>query len=216
MVKLIILIGGILIGFWGTVSVLAYTARPSAEILSPTPVITPQMSVTPFTLNPPEKSLKGSINLVAGTARIEKRGSDAPIEIVGNESIVDGEAISTAEKSNVVVSFENGIQIGLESGSRISFTNTLDNAFLIEQTTGSVIYKSDSSLSVRNGVVLTSITGEVMLTYLPDEAFIEFESREGSAVMSWVNNEGGTEVYEIPENTAGEFDIANDEITLEE
>jgi hypothetical protein len=65
-------------------------------------------------------------------------------------------------------------------------------------------------------VVLIQVTGEVLITYLPEAGSIEFETRDGEATLSWINNQNGTEVVKVPKEVTGELDIANDKVTLDE
>lgn len=210
--NVIILLVVIIAGFWG--GLIYLDSNKQEEDISITPSPTPQISIepSPFTLQAPSEALIGIVTVVNGEVTIAQREGTS-IEAQTGIEIIDGDSISTAD-GTTVIEFE-GRSFALSKDASISFINLLPQSFLVHQIVGTVTYVSKESLFIRTAGTLIQTSGEVQITPIEDDGRIEIETKEGAAVIGWIDKNNNTQSREIPKNSSAQFLGASDEVEIE-
>ncbi len=217
MIKIIIVfLTTSIIGFWGA---MVYFNGPQiifnqVSIENSKTPLTPQTSPSPFILKAPSAGLVGRIIDIEGDVQIGKRELSEPIEATVGADLVDGETVYT-EEGSALVDFMGVFSVGLDTNAQITIINALQKTFLLTQISGLVAYNAIQPISVRTAGTVIQVKGEVSVTPKEEEGLIEIRTQEGTAVLSWIDNDNETRVEEIPENTFAIFDGATDEINIE-
>ncbi len=160
----------------------------------------PQQSF--FNLKPPTEALKGGFLIIDGDVKKEPRDKEEfeTVKAEG-EALIEGEKIATGGKSQATIEFPDFIRIDLGSDTEIGLSNLMPANFLINQLSGSVIYRllqNNNTFSVRSLHTLLSFdSGESEVTVGGSEIVVKVLS--GKAKLALVDLDNETHVWELNE-----------------
>lgn len=208
------------------IAVLAgiYTAYTMYQVPAPTPVQTksitvqhtPTPSFTPFQiLTPPAQSMTGKITHYEGDILREDRVATEPSKLTGSMAIVQGERLITQENASATIVFGTDFSFNVDEKADLSFIQTLPVDFVVQQTSGTVDYKSESatplSIRVRNALIAKPF-GTIRITLTDGDSIVLLESLTGPTTIGFNDEEFITRVFDLREGEVYEYN--SDEKTV--
>lgn len=162
----VLVIGFILVGVYSKFFVPVGNTPAAIKI----PFIGSQFSLE----NAPSESLKGKITSMTGSVLWMDRVATESSKLAGTEIIQQGEQISTSDNGNIVIQFNESVEIDISPKTQIDIVQTLPNGLVFSQASGSAVFKKQSKLPVsirvfhllieNGGVVSVSVDKNIMTT----------------------------------------------------
>ncbi|MCL4366819.1 hypothetical protein M1563_01475 [Patescibacteria group bacterium] len=176
---------GILFGLGAIL--LIYFTNDQSQLLQETVLInqpTNQFSIS----YPPSLSLTGKVASMSGEIMWEGRTATQAALITGPVDLEQGTMLQTGDNGQVSAEFANAVSISMLANSQVSFTQTLPNDFVVQQTSGQITYTKLAQIPVSVRVLhllIDQAQGQVTVIVDPDHGLITVDVLTGQVLVAF-------------------------------
>lgn len=198
---------------------LVFAYKNITQTVSVQQLKTPPTPASPFSLNTaPSDSLRGTITFITNEVDWQSRVATVAAQITAPQEIQQGEALSTKDKGQVTVTFENILQLFLSPNTQVDFLQILPVNIVLGQDSGTAQYSKlgNSPVSIRSLTFLTTIkSGEISVSVSNVRPLITVDTSKGAVTIGYNDTNFVTQTLDVPSGNMIFFNTETKNVDVE-